>query len=69
MKAIKIIDLLNKIANGEELPQKIKYLATIYTLRKNLNYYKEGEISSYKKGLYYQLICGERLNDIVIILD
>ena len=25
MKTIKVIDLLNKIANGEELPKKIKY--------------------------------------------
>ena len=25
MKTIKIIDLLNKIANGEEVPEKIKY--------------------------------------------
>ena len=25
MKTIKVIDLLNKIANGEEVPKKIKY--------------------------------------------
>ena len=28
-KTIKIIDLLNKIANGEELPENIKYDNTI----------------------------------------
>ena len=31
-KTIKIIDLLNKRANGEKLPQKIKYLDEYYTL-------------------------------------
>lgn len=30
MKTIKIIDLLNKIANGEEAPKKIKYEGKIY---------------------------------------
>jgi hypothetical protein len=30
MKIIKIIDLLNKIANGEEVPKKIKYEGKIY---------------------------------------
>ena len=30
MKTIKIIDLFNKIANGEELPKKIKYKNDIY---------------------------------------
>ena len=30
MKTIKIIDLLNKIANGEEVPKKIKYENDIY---------------------------------------
>lgn len=30
MKTIKVIDLLNKIANGEELPLKIKYKKHIY---------------------------------------
>ena len=29
MKTIKIIDLLNKIANGEEVPKKIKYQGDI----------------------------------------
>ena len=34
-KKIKIIDLLNKIANGEEVPKKIKYKGTIYCLCEN----------------------------------
>lgn len=34
---MKIIDLLNKIANGEEVPEKIKYNDRIYTRFQNLN--------------------------------
>ena len=34
-KKIKIIDLFNKIANGEELPKKIKYGNTEYSLQDN----------------------------------
>ena len=30
---MKIIDLLNKIANGEEVPKKIKYDNEIFKLR------------------------------------
>lgn len=37
MKTIKIIDLLNKLANGEEVPEKIKYNDRIYTRFQNLN--------------------------------
>jgi hypothetical protein len=33
MKTIKIIDLLNKIANGEEVPEKIKINNVIYEYR------------------------------------
>ena len=33
---IKIIDLLNKIANNEEVPKKIKYKDNVYYLGKNM---------------------------------
>lgn len=36
---IKIIDLLNKIANGEEVPKKIKYEYSIYELTPERNDY------------------------------
>ena len=38
---MKIIDLLNKIANGEELPKKIKYEGAIYQKDNdgNIDYY------------------------------
>ena len=33
---IKVIDLLNKIANNEEVPKKIKYKDNVYYLGKNM---------------------------------
>ena len=39
---MKVIELLNKIANGEKLPKKIKVYEVIYTLDENsLNYMDE----------------------------
>lgn len=35
MKTIKLIDLLNKLANGEEVPLKIKYRNNEYTRNRN----------------------------------
>lgn len=66
---MKIIDLLNKIANEEDVPKKIKYLTTTYTLRRNKNYYAEDSDSNYSSGLYYQIIGGHRLNDEVEIIE
>ena len=36
---MKIIDLLNKIANGEEVPKKIKYRDWLYEFEKDCNDY------------------------------
>lgn len=36
---MKVIDLLNKIANGEEVPKKIKYRDDIYIQLDNYCYY------------------------------
>lgn len=41
-KTIRVIDLLNKIANGEEVPYKVKYNGIIFTYN-----------SSNKQGLKY----------------
>ena len=43
MKTIKIIDLLNKIANGEEVPKKIKYLIYEYTYNDNDEEYQRNQ--------------------------
>ena len=75
MKKIKIIDLLNKVANGEEVPQEIKY--------KNVNRYFDEYDQDYKndeKGIELYLfhtvlasrtgeLLKERLNDEVEIIE
>ena len=74
-KKIKIIDLLNKIARGEELPQKIKYEVDI------LKYY-EGSQDYYRMlanggleddGLFEHLFTTEAtesfINDTVEIIE
>lgn len=43
MKIIKVIDLLNKIANEEELPKKIRYFDRIWELDKYENDYYDEE--------------------------
>lgn len=66
MKTIKIIDLLNKIANGEEVPEKIKYGNAIYE-KLNMNNYRM--ITGYELLFddYFFEHCN--LNDEVEILD
>lgn len=75
MKKIKIIDLLNKVANGEEVPQKIKY--------KNVNRHFDEDDQDYRndeKGtelyLFHTVLTSgsgellkERLNDEVEIIE
>lgn len=46
---MKIIDLLNKIANGEEVPKKIKYDGTIYEYNERVDFYYWKESSLYRE--------------------
>lgn len=77
---MKIIDLLNKIANGEEVPQKIKVGNKIYNYEKfNIgkgdNYFTaeweevKGYRISYDGTYYYLEIRDYNLNDEVEILE
>ena len=77
---MKVIDLLNKIANGEEVPQKIKVGNKIYNyetfnIGKGDNYFtaKWGEVKGYRisyEGIYYYLeIRDYDLNDEVEIIE
>ena len=74
-KTIKIIDLLNKIANGEEVPKKIKIREVDYKFTQistrnltfsdsgnNINYAYENDFEN------YWLDCA-RINELVEILD
>lgn len=68
---IKIIDLLNKIANGEKLPKKIKYKNKIYEryqniTTNNLYYY---QVPNKNDFLIYQLEAAIDLLDEVEIIE
>ena len=69
---IKIIDLLVKIANDEEVPEKIKYKDNVYYLGKNMvdlhTYQTEGSNNTRKLSL---IINNEylNLNDYVEIIE
>ena len=67
---MKIIDLLNKIANGEEVPKKIRYKNKIF------EHWDNGNIQDYwhkgNKSLFDDFIDCSRytdLNDEIVILD
>ena len=62
---IKIIDLLNKIANNEELPKKIKWQGQIYEYSNFDRFYYQNSWSMYRD--FYKE--GNCLNDEVEILE
>ena len=64
---MKVLDLLNKIANGEEVPNKVKYNGIVFTYEKGfkegVRYVDENELSD---DYFQKLICCiETLNDEV----
>lgn len=61
-KKIKIIDLLNKIANGE-YPKKIKYKEKEHEFNSKIQWYADYD------GVYEWFISGNKLNDEVEILE
>ena len=63
---MKIIDLLNKIANGEEVPKKIKYRNDIYILLDNYCYYCNETNLILSDRIFAE---PSRLNDEVEILE
>ena len=68
---MKIIDLLNKIANGEEVPKKVKYRGEVYDY---IKIYKEGirytNLDREQNDEYRMLIFSSNaLNDEVEILE
>lgn len=77
---MKIIDLLNKIANGEEVPNKIKYKNKIYEWKEYDVCYgkimtKKGWVKEYgyvaeeNRTFFYLKHCYQGLNDKVEILE
>lgn len=69
---MKVIDLLNKIANGEEKPKKIKYDNTIYEYNEQYDYKNELQINYYSidKGedFFNNVLCYS-LNDEIEIIE
>lgn len=61
---MKVIDLLNKIANGEEVPKKIKYKDKIFIYCSNTRKYYNENID-----LFLEFYSGELLNDEVEIIE
>lgn len=72
MKTIKIIDLMIKIANGEEVPKKIKYYDTLYVYEdKNKDYFCGDKDEYYTDALLfpYTISPKEFLNYVVEIVE
>lgn len=63
---MKIIELLNKIANGEEVPKRIKYENDIYILLDNYCYFCEETNEILSQNIYAEF---SRLNDEVEIIE
>ena len=59
---MKVIDLLNKIANGEEVPEKIKYNGTEYKLNEKTGWYQSIDVIG---SVNEWFISKYRLNDTV----
>lgn len=62
---MKIIDLLNKIANGEEVPKKIKWQGQIYEYSNFERFYYQNGFSMYR-DFYTE---GNCLNDEIEIIE
>jgi len=65
---MKVIDLLNKIANGEELPKKIKYDGYEWIFCKEFNDYKK-EYDEYTDWLFEEYNLINCLNDEIEIIE
>lgn len=67
-KAIRVIDLLNKIANGEDVPEKIKFEHSIYTYFKEqedyINYADEDN-KWYGQTLLFAIMLNHKINEIL----
>lgn len=77
---MKVIDLLNKIANGEEVPKKIKYKNKIYEWKEydvcygkimtKKGWVKElGYVAKENETYFYLKHCYQDLNDEIEIIE
>ena len=66
---MKVIDLLNKIANNEEVPKKIKYNDYIYTAKGNAKEHFVDYCSEEDEWCFNHYVRYENLNDEVEIIE
>lgn len=66
---IKIIDLLNKIANGEEIPKKIKFNYNIYEYKWSNAWQESCYINDDKYRLWEDVYLDRDLNEEVEIIE
>lgn len=68
---MKVIELLNKIANGEEVPNKVKFFSTIYELEEDNDYHSGDDNEYYDDNLLFSGVenAKEFLNDEVEVIE
>ena len=69
MKTIKVIDLLNKIAKGEEIPKKIKYSNIEWEYNIHLKDYQGYDGLHNTTRYFSNWVCFTSLNDEIEIIE
>ena len=71
MKTTKVIDLLNKIANHEGMPKKVKWEDIIWTWNEHILDYLDEDVVDEYKGLFNEaeIVLTPYLNDEVEIIE
>ena len=62
---MKVIDILNKIANEEELPNEFKWRAVTFVQTGDKNYYIASDSNCYM----FELMCTEDINDEIEVIE
>lgn len=68
-KVIKVIDLLNMIANGEKTPKRIRYAGYIFGKSDDYRYYTFFDEEDYQTNHLMEYVRCSDMNDEVEILD
>ena len=69
MNKIRVIDLLNKIANGEEVPKEIKLYTNKYQYYEDIKDYKVEDIEDYWLIKDFIEIYDDLIEEVAIIED
>mgnify|MGYP003290344048 CR=1 FL=1 len=66
---MKVIDLLNKIANNEEVPKKFKYMGYCYSWCESCEIHEATDEKGYRFNLYDFIAKKGNLNDKIEIIE